>query len=299
MSASDRPALRHEHMWRQPVDQPGEPAGTRPVLAFRWTDERTGARQERSTGVPDRYVIGVALRPVRARVGRRDSPIFEGMLSAGAVHVTAPGQPAEAEFFSPCDFVHFHVAADYLRERHVTALSKSGLHAGGTVLAPGLHDLVTRDELAAHLSRTLTHSAGSNDPLYTESVGQTILIRLLANTQPPSRVGALPKWRMRRVVEHVVNHIADPIRLADLARVAGLSRMHFAAQFKAAAGCRPHDFVLQHRIEAAKEMLTDTDLPLVEVALSTGFQTQSHFSGVFKKLVGETPARWQRAQRLG
>ena len=55
--------------------------------------------------------------------------------------------------------------------------------------------------------------------------------------------------------------------------------------------------MLQHRIEAAREMLAGTNLPLVEVALSTGFQTQSHFSSVFKRLVEETPARWQRAQR--
>lgn len=297
--APDLPALLHEHVWRQPVGQPGDPAGDRPVFASRWTDGRTTARHERSAGAADRYVIGVALRPVRARVGRRDSPAFDGVLSAGTVHVTAPGRLAEAEFFSPCDFVHFHVAAGYLRDRQVAASSLPGVHREDAASAPGLHDLVVRDELAAHLSRTLTRMPGSTDPLYPESVGQTILMRLLANGQAAPRVGALPKWRMRRVQEHVATHLADPIRLADLAQAAGLSRMHFAAQFRAATGCRPHDFVLQHRIEAAKAMLTDTDLPLVEVALSTGFQTQSHFSGVFKRLVGETPARWQHAHRHG
>ncbi len=91
--------------------------------------------------------------------------------------------------------------------------------------------------------------------------------------------------------------IGDPLTLADLAAAAGLSRMHFAAQFRAATGCRPHEYLLQQRIECAKATLSSVSMPLAEVALSVGFQTQSHFSTVFKRITGETPARWQRANR--
>jgi AraC-like DNA-binding protein len=65
--------------------------------------------------------------------------------------------------------------------------------------------------------------------------------------------------------------------------------MHFASQFRAATGLRPHDFVMRRRIERAEELLRDTALPLVEVALSVGFQTQAHFTTVFRALVLETP----------
>jgi AraC-like DNA-binding protein len=69
--------------------------------------------------------------------------------------------------------------------------------------------------------------------------------------------------------------------------------MHFAAQFRAATGYRPHDYLLYQRIESAKTMLSSTDTPLAEIALNVGFQAQAHFSTVFKRLTGETPGRWR------
>ena len=73
--------------------------------------------------------------------------------------------------------------------------------------------------------------------------------------------------------------------------------MHFAAQFRAATGCSPHEYILGRRIEIAKATLLDTDTSLAEVALSVGFRAQSHFSTVFKRLTGASPASWRRMIR--
>ncbi len=112
-----------------------------------------------------------------------------------------------------------------------------------------------------------------------------------------SRVQPLPKWRLRRVQEHVAAHMAEPLRLAELAAAAGLSRMHFAAQFRAATGSRPHDYLLTRRIERAMAVMVGVNMPLAELALAVGFQSQSHFSTVFKRFTGQTPAAWRRANR--
>ena len=106
----------------------------------------------------------------------------------------------------------------------------------------------------------------------------------------------MPKWRLKKVRDHVQAHLASPISLADLAGVAGLSRSYLAAQFRAATGCRPHEYVLEQRVEQAKAMLAESGTPIIEVALAVGFQTQAHFSTVFKRLAGMTPARWRVAQ---
>ncbi len=108
------------------------------------------------------------------------------------------------------------------------------------------------------------------------------------------RCTPLQKWRMKRVTDHVDAHLSRRITLADMATAAGLTRMHFAAQFRAASGMRPHDFVLQRRIERAQELLRDPELALVDVALSVGFQTQAHFTTVFKRFASQTPHRWRR-----
>ncbi|MFT3730283.1 MAG: AraC family transcriptional regulator [Hyphomicrobium sp.] len=112
--------------------------------------------------------------------------------------------------------------------------------------------------------------------------------------KPPS---ALPKWRLKRVVEYVDANIAEPLTLSDLAAAAGMSRMYFASQFKVATSMRPHEYVLHKRIEHAQHLLLTTAEPLVEIALSVGFQTQAHFTTIFKKISGNTPLRWRQEQR--
>jgi AraC family transcriptional regulator len=85
--------------------------------------------------------------------------------------------------------------------------------------------------------------------------------------------------------------------LFELAKVAGLSRMHFAAQFRAATGYRLREYLLHQRIERAKSLLSNSETALAEVALTVGFCTQAHFSTVFKRMTGDTPARWRCASR--
>jgi AraC family transcriptional regulator len=110
--------------------------------------------------------------------------------------------------------------------------------------------------------------------------------------------GALQKWRLRRVVEHVDRNLSAKITLAELASVAGLSRMHFAARFRAATGLRPHEYLLRRRVRCAQDLLRNSSATIVEVALGVGFQTQAHFTTVFKRFAGETPYRWRQLQAV-
>lgn len=116
-----------------------------------------------------------------------------------------------------------------------------------------------------------------------------------AGHQAGRNARSLQKWRLKRVLEYIDQNLAEKISLQDLATVAGLSRMHFAAQFRAAAGLRPHEFLLKRRIERAEELLKQGDISLVEVALTVGFQTQAHFTTVFKRFAGDTPYQWRSA----
>ncbi|MDQ8731678.1 AraC family transcriptional regulator [Bradyrhizobium daqingense] len=108
-------------------------------------------------------------------------------------------------------------------------------------------------------------------------------------------VRSLQKWRLKRVMQYVDENLGAKITLEQLAAVAGLSRMHFAAQFRAAVGMRPHEYLLKCRIERAQELLKQGDVSLVDTALTVGFQTQAHFTTVFKRFVGDTPYQWRSA----
>ncbi|MEI9413461.1 AraC family transcriptional regulator [Mesorhizobium sp. Cs1299R1N1] len=160
------------------------------------------------------------------------------------------------------------------------------------------------DPIVEQLSQALEAAECSQEDfacLYADSLRLALVARLLALHDPayrgnqcsPQPRNTLPMWRLKRTAEYIEANLGETITLGDMAAATGLSRMHFAAQFRAATGIRPHEFLLRRRIERAKEMLAQTQTPLVEIALNIGFQTQSHFSVVFKRFVGETPNRWR------
>lgn len=75
-----------------------------------------------------------------------------------------------------------------------------------------------------------------------------------------------------------------------LASVSGVSEAHFARSFKDAFGTPPHRYLLTRRIERAKALLRDTDMPIIEVALETGWQSLGTFGRVFRDITGESPS---------
>jgi AraC-like DNA-binding protein len=108
----------------------------------------------------------------------------------------------------------------------------------------------------------------------------------------------LQKWRLKRVVEYIDINLSNRVSLLDLAAVAGLSRMHFASQFRVATGLRPHEFLLGRRIRRSKELLRTSPMAIVEIAFAVGFQTQAHFTTVFKRFAGHTPRQWRMANQM-
>jgi len=121
----------------------------------------------------------------------------------------------------------------------------------------------------------------------------------LVEIKPKRRhVGALQKWRLKRVVDYIDSHLAAKITLSDLAAVAGLSQMYFASRFRLATSLRPHEFLLKQRIGRAEVLLLNTTMPILEIALTVGFQTQAHFSTVFKRFVGCSPHQWRVIRQI-
>jgi AraC family transcriptional regulator len=144
------------------------------------------------------------------------------------------------------------------------------------------------------------HSAICADALRLAILTRQFSTRVDRDRRPVEQTAArhaksLQKWRLKRVLKYVDDHLAAKITLQDLATVAGLSRMHFAAQFRIAMRVRPHEYLLKRRVERAEELLKQAEIALVDVALTVGFQTQAHFTTVFKRLAGDTPHRWRCA----
>ena len=80
------------------------------------------------------------------------------------------------------------------------------------------------------------------------------------------------------------------IRLSDIARECGLSVSHFARSFKVSFGTSTHQWLTEHRIDLAKQLLRQTNMSLIEIAIQSGFNDQAAFTRIFHQLVGVSPA---------
>jgi AraC family transcriptional regulator len=107
---------------------------------------------------------------------------------------------------------------------------------------------------------------------------------------------ALGKVEIARLTEFIEDNLDRTISLEDLATVVNVSRFHFSRLFKRSMGCTAISYVEQCRIRRAQVLITDTNLPLAEIALMVGFVDQSHFTRRFHRHVGCTPAVFAREQ---
>lgn len=105
-----------------------------------------------------------------------------------------------------------------------------------------------------------------------------------------SRGGVAPR-KLRRAIEFINENLdrEEAVALAAVAEEVGMSYFHFSRAFKQSMGVSPNVYMIGRRIERAKKLLAETDLPIAEIALRVGFASQSHFTTTFRRLAWTTP----------
>ena len=141
--------------------------------------------------------------------------------------------------------------------------------------------------------------------LYAESLANALAISLIREHsslgKSASRKAAslkrdtkLSKGALREALDYVGDNLEKDLTLAEVAGAARISPYHFLRLFKESTGLTPHQYVIERRVERARELLGRSSLTISEVALSCGFADQSHLSRHFKRLVGLTPKGFRR-----
>jgi AraC family transcriptional regulator len=141
-------------------------------------------------------------------------------------------------------------------------------------------------------------SEGLSGRLYAESLANVLAVHLLRHystggSQPQHFTGGLSAQKLKQVIAFVAENYSNDVPLAELANVAGMSSFHFAREFKRTTGTSPHQYLIKYRVERAKSLLAEAELPLTEVGLRSGFSHQSHFTRLFRRLTGTTPQSYR------
>lgn len=144
------------------------------------------------------------------------------------------------------------------------------------------------------------HDSDAHDRLYIETVAQMMAVHLArthSTRSGPERAAArdgLSRERLRRLIDYIEANLDGDLSIEAMAAELELSAPYVARVFKTAVGQPPHKYVLSRRIERAKELLRDTAAPVADVALLSGFSSQSHLSHWFRRVVGVSPAAYRR-----
>jgi AraC family transcriptional regulator len=162
-----------------------------------------------------------------------------------------------------------------------------------------------RDPLVNSVGLALLGEMDSEAPgarLYAESLANVLAVHVLRNytaagAEPRRLTGGLSGRTLRRVLSYIAENHEHELTLEDLAGEAAMSTFHFAREFKRATGTTPHQHLIRFRVERAKSLLAESQLPLAEVGLRTGFSHQSHFTRLFRRLTGTTPQSYRMMSR--
>ncbi len=153
------------------------------------------------------------------------------------------------------------------------------------------------DPLIYQITLALKKALEYNDTgsgLYADSMATALSAHLLQHYSAPKHSlqnyrGGLPRHKLQRVTEYIIDHLAEDLLLGTMAQEVGMSRYHFARLFKQSTGLSPYQYVIHCRIERAKMLLLQNKLKISEVASIVGFADQSQFTRHFKRILGVTP----------
>lgn len=111
----------------------------------------------------------------------------------------------------------------------------------------------------------------------------------------PNIKGGLSPHVLNRIKDKITSSMSEDLSLSDLAQEAGLSDYHFARMFKQSIGLAPHQFVMQCRLNQAAQLLKHSALSIIDISISCGFNSASHFAQQFKAKYKLTPSQFRNS----
>ncbi|WP_416233411.1 helix-turn-helix domain-containing protein [Anabaena sp. UHCC 0399] len=164
------------------------------------------------------------------------------------------------------------------------------------------------DPLIHHIGLALKselESQSNGSRVYIESLTNTLCVHLLKHycaanktSLHYSRDKGLSGWKLRQAIAYINDNLNQDLTLAEIAAVVDMSMYHFSRLFKQSTGFAPHQYVMNCRIERSKKLLAQSNQSIEKICQQVGFQSQSHFTNVFRRLIGITPRTYREQVKI-
>jgi AraC family transcriptional regulator len=271
---------------------PGESAGWDP-FHLQIVDESPlyarGCFRDLALGV---YLSG--RHKIRRQIGAN---VTEGWTDPGTINLTPPGLEGIWEASASSRAAVMVIRPEFLSraiEEHWGADSSK---------VEIQQQFLVRDPVIEAMTLNLVREVAGGSPagrLYMESGCEFLAHHLIyrystLSRNPPRSTGGLSSRRLKLILEYIEDALNQPISLRELAALAGISARHFERAFRQSTGCSPHAFVMERRLQRARDLLINLpELPIEQIALRLGFSSSSHFSSAFRRRTGLAPTDFRK-----
>jgi AraC family transcriptional regulator len=260
------------------------------------------ASEVTNMGGLEEHVLAFGFSSNSRQITRIDDLEFDGCGVAGNLFIL----PARAPSFHywECDradeTISFYTDPKFLQQ---IAIENDCAYSSSIELRPILHARDPQIEAIATAFRLEMYNGELGGKLYSESLANLFLIHLLRNycTQDLTLRAddlecGLSRYQLRSALEYIHAGLSDGLRIQDVAQQLGMSQYYFCRQFKQSLGIAPYQYVIQQRVESAKRLLERDGRSIADIALESGFSSQSQLNLHFRKRTCTTPRAYRQAR---
>lgn len=239
----------------------------------------------------------LATKPYRIwqAIGDRN---YSGINSKGDISLSPAKLPCSYKVYGDDHYLEIKIPIPFL-ERVATEVMNRDLNR--LELRTEFRDRHPQIEQLAMMLRSELHRGQDGmGQLYVDSLANALMVNVLRDysiTKPQIAIyeGGLSDRSLFQAIEYIDHHLSQSIKLEDLATHLGISKFHFSRLFKKSMGVSPHQYVMQQRIELAKQLLVKADMSISDVAMMCGFNSHAHLGKYFHKIVGMTPKAYRQS----
>lgn len=179
--------------------------------------------------------------------------------------------------------IHLHIAPHGLTD------------AAGGIMQPKRADPIDDSHLEGLMGALYEECRGSDD--VSRGLIDRLVVKIMRNLargcSSPKKHLAIGNSSFDAVIASMLTPRSTTLTLGELARYCGVSESYFSRKFSAIFGCSPHDYLLNTRVELAKNRIFQGSNSLADVALETGFCDQAHLARQFRRRAGMTPGQYR------
>jgi AraC family transcriptional regulator len=254
--------------------------------------ERTRTTPGFNRSPVDQHTIAVHLSEAVPILHRRGQQERIHTFQAGDVLITPVGEPIEYAHPATVDGLYI-----YLEPQRVEALAQA---LDARRQAVHLQDaLGVPDPVIARIGADLLREIETPDfasRLYVDTLTTQLGLHLLRRyaKMTPLPTSASNRQRLQKAIDYIHAHLSEDLSLAQIAASEYLSPFHFSRVFKDSYGVSPHQYVIQQRVAKARELLTQPNMTVTQVAHEVGFASHAHLIRHYKRITGSTPRQSAR-----